>query len=66
MKLNEGMADRIIRGVAGLVFLGVGLFVVKGGIGIALDVVGAILLVTGVVGFCPLYKLFGINTAKKS
>ena len=65
MKLNEGAIDRVIRGVAGALLLVVGLVLVKGTIGIVLDVLGAILLVTGVVGFCPLYALFGINTSKK-
>ena len=65
MKLNEGMIDRGVRLVAGAVLLVVGLVLVKGTIGIVIDVLGAILLVTGVVGFCPLYTLFGINTSKK-
>jgi hypothetical protein len=67
MKVNESTVDRVIRGVAGVILLGVGVFVVKGGaLGIVLDVLGAILLVTGAVGFCPLYALFGIKTTKKS
>ena len=66
MKLNEGMIDRGVRLVAGAVLLVVGLVLVKGTIGIVIDVLGAILLVTGVVGFCPLYTLFGINTSKKA
>lgn len=66
MKLNAGTTDRIVRVVAGLVLLGVGLFVVKGGFGIALDVVGAVLVFSGTVGFCHVYKVFGINTTRKS
>ena len=66
MKPNEGTIDRAIRGVAGALLLVVGLVLVKGTIGIVLDVLGAIFLVTGVVGFCPLYTLFGINTSKKA
>jgi uncharacterized membrane protein len=66
MKLNEGSTDRIVRVVAGIVLAGLGLLVLKGTAGIVLVVLGAILLVTGAVGFCPLYTLFKINTAKKS
>lgn len=67
MKANESTTDRIIRAVAGVVLLGVGLFVTKGTVGIVLDVVGAVLLFTAATGFCLLYKVFGdFSTAKKS
>jgi len=38
--------------------------VVTGGFGVVLIVLGAISLLTGVVGFCPLYSLLKINTKK--
>ncbi len=66
MKLNEGTIDRVIRGVVGVILLGLGIFALHGWLAIVIDVLGAILLVTGVVGFCPLYTLFGLNTAKKA
>jgi uncharacterized membrane protein len=66
MKINEGTLDRVIRAVVGAVLLAVGLVLVKGPIGVVLDVLGAVLLITGIVGFCPLYTLFGINTTPKS
>jgi uncharacterized membrane protein len=66
MKLNEGTIDRVIRAVAGIALLVIGVMLVKGAFGVVLDVLGAILLITGVMGFCPLYTLFGINTASKS
>jgi len=66
MKANEGTMDRAIRVVLGVVLLGLGLFVVKGTFGIVLDVVGVIALLTGLTGFCLLYKLFGnFSTAAK-
>lgn len=66
MKINEGTIDRVIRGIVGVILLVVGLVLVKGSVGVVLDVLGAILLVTGVVGFCPLYTLFHIGTSKKA
>ena len=66
MKINEGAVDRAIRGVVGVILLVVGVVLVKGTIGIVLDALGAILLVTGIVGFCPLYALFHISTSKKA
>lgn len=67
-KQNEAKVDRIIRVIAGLVLLGVGLWPL-GGLeattwGIVASVVGLILLVTGFTGFCLLYSIFGICTLK--
>jgi hypothetical protein len=67
MKMNEGTIDRVVRIVLGVVLLYVGLMVLAGTtLGIVLDVLGAVALVTGATGFCLLYKLFGnFSTAKK-
>lgn len=63
MHTNVGSVDRIIRGIAGIAALiGAVLLGIGTGGGIALLVVGAILVVTAVVGFCPLYRVFGLNT----
>jgi|WetSurMetagenome_2_1015567.scaffolds.fasta_scaffold35508_2 hypothetical protein len=67
MKRNESGLDRIIRVVIGLVFIG--LFaagVVVGWLGWLLLVIGAILLGTGIIGFCPLYAALKLNTNKKA
>ncbi len=65
MKHNEGRTDRIIRIVLGIILLILGIAVIATGwlewIFVAL---GAILLITGIVGFCPLYALLKINTNK--
>ncbi len=55
MIINESKNDRILRVVLGVVLIGLG------GVGL-LSIPGVIALVTGVVGFCPLYKVLGINT----
>ena len=65
MKTNESGLDRIIRVVAGIVLLVLSFTgTVTGGFGIALIVLGAVALLTGVVGFCPLYALLKIKTIK--
>lgn len=63
MKSNEGTIDRIIRAVVGVAAL-VGAFAIGSGsvAFVLLLVVGAILLVTAAVGFCPLYRMLGIST----
>ncbi len=64
-KPNEGKTDRIICVVLGVVLLGFALYNLTGIAQIAVEVVGMIALVTGAVGFCGLYKIFGISTLKK-
>ncbi|QDG50328.1 DUF2892 domain-containing protein [Persicimonas caeni] len=57
---NEGSIDRIARVVLGVVLLSL-VFV---GPQTAWGLLGIIPLATGAVGFCPLYRLVGINTCK--
>ena len=67
MKVNENTIDRTVRVVLGVILLGVGVFVVKGTLGVVLDVIGVVAIVTGITGFCLLYKLFGnFSTVKKA
>lgn len=62
---NESGIDRIIRVVLGIVLIALNLGgVVTGGWGLALLVVGVIALLTGVIGFCPLYALLKISTKR--
>lgn len=65
MKLNESMIDRVVRVVAGVVLLYLGLgSVLSGTLGIVADVVGVILIATGAIGFCPIYYALKISTKK--
>ncbi|MDT8286289.1 MAG: DUF2892 domain-containing protein [Elusimicrobiales bacterium] len=63
---NVGGTDRVIRIIAGLALLGFGLAGMAGGSLPQIIVVaaGAAALLTGLVGWCGLYKLLGINTCK--
>jgi len=58
MKVNEGGLDRVLRVIVGLGVLSLA-FV---GPQTPWAYLGAIPLLTGLVGFCPLYALLGINT----
>jgi len=58
MKRNEGTIDRAVRIVLGLALLSL-IFV---GPQTWLGLVGLVPLVTGLVGFCPLYRLAGMHT----
>ena len=63
MTCNIGKADRILRVVSGALLIGVA-FYLAGTAGIVLGVIGLIPLLTGVVGYCPAYTLFKIDTCK--
>jgi hypothetical protein len=63
MKANVGTVDRIVRAVVGLAALLGAVAIGSGSVAfVLLMVVGAILLVTAAVGFCPLYRVLGITT----
>ncbi len=61
MMKNQSNVERLIRSIVGLVLLLLTVFF-TGVLQIVLIIIGAILLATGLVGFCPLYKIFGKNT----
>lgn len=65
MKINESNADRIIRVVLGIALLVVGFGgFIGGSLGLVFKIVGALSLLTGVVGFCPFYALLKFKTKK--
>lgn len=60
MKTNEAAIDRVLRVLVGVVLLAL----VFAGPKTAWGWVGMVPLVTGIVGFCPLYRLVGIDTCR--
>ncbi len=64
MTSNVGGIDRILRIVAGMVLVGLA---ATGTVG-AWGWIGVVPLLTGAIGFCPVYPLLGLNTCpmKKS
>lgn len=63
--VNEAPWDRILRVALGLVMLYLGWSgAVDGALGVVLQWLGFVPLLTGLVGWCPLYRLFGIRTNK--
>lgn len=66
MKLpqNVGSVDRITRIVVGVALVAVAIGgPVTGPLLAVTWIVAAIMLVTGAIGFCPLYAILGISTA---
>lgn len=67
MKRNMGSNDKLIRLGAAIVLII--LFykeVITGTLGIIALVVALILTITSLIGFCPLYALFGIKTCRSN
>lgn len=60
MKANVGGVDKTLRIVAGLALLS--LIVILEGNARWWGLVGLVPLSTGLINFCPLYIIFGLNT----
>lgn len=65
MKANMGTIDKVIRlfiaGTIAALYLS---HVITGLFGNVLLVVAAVFVLTGLIGFCPLYRLVGISTCR--
>lgn len=60
---NEGRWDRGVRIVLGLTLMALGFGGVVGGTaGLVLGFVGLVPLATGLIGWCPLYTVLGLDT----
>lgn len=64
MNLNVGGIDKILRVVAGIALIALAFLDVIGMWGY----IGVVPLLTGLIGWCPMYPLLGMNTCpmKKS
>ncbi len=60
MKTNEASVDRILRVALGLALL----LLVFVGPQTLWGLVGVVPLATGLAGYCPLYKVLGIDTCR--
>jgi len=68
LRRNVGGVDRVVRLVVGTILFCGGLFLLIGesSLGVIVAVVGLLVLLTGVVGFCALYIPFDISTARSA
>jgi hypothetical protein len=74
MTINEGIWDRTIRIVIGLALgyvswsawpVDANFLSMAGAVSFISLVIGIVAFVTGVVGYCPLYQVFGVTTNKR-
>jgi uncharacterized membrane protein HdeD (DUF308 family) len=65
MTCNLGLTERTIRVIVGGTLVTIGYLAdISMGAVIAVYLVGAIALMSGIAGFCPAWKLMGINTCR--
>jgi len=66
MEKNECTSERVIRVILGIILLYVGAIYMglSGILSYIVVIVGLLLLVTGLIGFCLLYSVLGMNTCK--
>lgn len=62
---NESGTDRIARLVLGLFFLYLAFFITADGLSLAFYILGVIMILTAITGFCAIYKIFGFSTIEK-
>jgi hypothetical protein len=66
MKKNVGSIDKVVRILmAAIVVVLFFAHVITGTLAVLLLIVSAILVLTSVISFCPIYWPFGISTDKK-
>ena len=66
MKTNVGTIDTVVRILIAMIVIGLYFMnVVTGTLAIVLLVVAGVFIITGLVRFCPLYMILGINSGKK-
>ena len=60
MKINIGSTERLLRIIAGVVIIGLGMYY-----GSWWGAIGLVPLLTGLSRFCPLYSILAMNTGKR-
>ncbi len=60
---NEHDIERAVRVALGVFLIGFGIYY-SGVLGTVLAVIGVIPLLTGTIGWCPIYSIFNFSTRK--
>lgn len=64
--VNEGTIDRVLRVIVGLGLIVLALGYIPGMAATPLGWIGVVPLVTGLIGWCPAYSIFGISTCRRA
>ena len=63
--INEGMLDRVVRVVVGLVLVAAALGLYGPVYATVWGWIGLVPLLTGLFGYCPVYQILGISTCPR-
>lgn len=67
MKLNMGALDRVLRIlIAAIIGYLYATGAISGPLGLALVILSCVFVITGLIGYCPLYAPFGMSTRKRT
>jgi hypothetical protein len=67
MTANVGKTDKVLRTVAVLIILFLYFnHLVTGASAMVLKIFGLVLAITGLIGFCPFYTIFGFTSNKQT
>ncbi|SEA41721.1 Protein of unknown function [Flavobacterium gillisiae] len=65
MKKNLGMTDKIIRGtIAAIIVVMYFADIISGTVAIVFGSIAAILFLTSIISFCPMYSIFGHSSSR--
>jgi hypothetical protein len=64
VKLNVANWERTVRVVGGALLLILAFTAFGGAVAVIAGILGGVFLVTGIVGYCPLWQLFKVNTRR--
>jgi hypothetical protein len=65
MKKNLGMTDKIIRGtIAAIIVVMYFADIISGTVAIVFGSIAAILFITSLISFCPMYSIFGHSSSR--
>jgi Protein of unknown function (DUF2892) len=65
MKMNMRYFDRIVRGLIAISLIALNIKgIVFGWIAVAAVIIAVVFILTSVLGFCPIYAIFGISSRK--
>lgn len=66
MDKNVGKVDKLVRVLVALLLVGLYFSgILSGVLGYILLAVAGVMILTGLVNFCPLYSMLGVNTCKR-
>lgn len=66
MTKNIGTIDRGLRVIVGVVLIAIALGYIPGIAATPIAWIGVVPLITGLVGWCPAYSIFGISSCRRA